>query len=116
MCVFQHRWQCPGCGQRRQVKKAAKKGSVGAGPWGKLSRGVALFCQRTADVLAGVDHVIRLGLAGGVAAIVTAASRENALRTPGDKLSIFRRCEFIAAPGVKPCQGAEQKILLRFNG
>jgi hypothetical protein len=38
-----------------------------------LSRSVALIGERTADVLAGVDHVICLGLAGGVAAIVTEA-------------------------------------------
>jgi hypothetical protein len=74
MCVFGHEGQCPGCGQRRQVKKAAKRGPVGAGPFGRLSRGVALAGKRTADALAGVDHVIRLGLAAGVAAIITEAS------------------------------------------
>ena len=40
---------------------------------GPLSRGVALFGQRVADLFAGISHVIRLGLAGGVAAIVTEA-------------------------------------------
>jgi len=39
----------------------------------ELSGGVALFGEGAADVLAGVDHLIRLGLAGGMAAIVAEA-------------------------------------------
>ncbi len=38
-----------------------------------LPRRVTLFGQRAADVLAGVDHVIRLLVAGGMAAVVTEA-------------------------------------------
>jgi hypothetical protein len=34
---------------------------------------VALICQCAADVLAGIPHVIGLGVAGGAAAIITEA-------------------------------------------
>ena len=47
---------------------------MGAGPrWRMATAGRTLFCESVADVLPGVDHVIRLGLARGVAAIVTEA-------------------------------------------
>jgi hypothetical protein len=39
-----------------------------------------LFGEGAADVLAGIDHVIRLGLAGGVAAIVAEAGALQELR------------------------------------
>jgi hypothetical protein len=38
-----------------------------------LARRVALICQGAADSFAGIDHVIRLLVAGGVASIVTEA-------------------------------------------
>jgi hypothetical protein len=38
-----------------------------------LPRGVALFCEGSADVLAGIPHVIRLGVTRGAASIVTEA-------------------------------------------
>ena len=63
--------------RERQLRgKTAYRGRAGAAGLivDGLSRRVALFGERAADVLAGVDHVIRLGLAGGVAAIVTEAS------------------------------------------
>jgi hypothetical protein len=62
-------------GQRRLRGKAAHRGPAGAAGLvvEGLSGGVALAGQRTADQLAGIDHVIRLGLAGGVASIVTEA-------------------------------------------
>jgi hypothetical protein len=80
MCGFGHQGQCPGCGQRRQVKKAAKRGPVGTGPWGRLPRGVALFCQRTADVFAVITHVIRLGITRGAASIIAEADSFEELR------------------------------------
>jgi len=39
-----------------------------------------VFCQGSADVFAGVSHVIRLGIAGGAASVVTEADAFEELR------------------------------------
>ena len=68
-------------GQRRLRGKAAHRGPTrAAGLVVELSRFVASFGEGAADMLAGVDHVIRLSLAGGVAAIVTEACAFEELR------------------------------------
>jgi hypothetical protein len=53
--------------------QAAQRPARAAGLVAGLSRSVTLFGERAPDVFAGVDHVIRLGLAGGMAAIVAEA-------------------------------------------
>ena len=45
-----------------------------------LSGSVTLFGERAPDVLGSIDHLIRLGLAGGVASIVTEAGTLQELR------------------------------------
>ena len=45
-----------------------------------LSGSVTLFGERAPDVLGSIDHLIRLGLAGGVASIVTEAGALQELR------------------------------------
>jgi helix-turn-helix protein len=45
-----------------------------------LSRGVALFFQGAADQLAGIPHVIRLGIARGAASVVAEADSFEELR------------------------------------
>jgi hypothetical protein len=39
-----------------------------------------LVCERAADAFAGIDHAVRLGIAGGVASIVTEADTFEELR------------------------------------
>ena len=95
MCGFGHEWQCPGCKRRRQVPigdcrepeaEAAKRGNAAqrpvraAGLVAGLSRRVALFSQRAADVLAGISHVIRLGITRGAASVVAEADALEELR------------------------------------
>jgi hypothetical protein len=120
MCVFRHRGQCPACGRAKQVQiddwegteAAAAKGvkplTEAAGVAGLvvegLSRGVALDCQGAPDQLAGIPHVIRLGIARGAASVIAEA---DAL----EELSKFPRFGL----GQRDCDldGVHDRLLVR---
>ena len=64
--------QCPATHAVRQERKAAKRvGPVETGPLRRLSRGLTLFGESTADVFASISHVIRLGITRGAASVIT---------------------------------------------